>query len=125
MGLALRYAPEQHLSSQHVFLAPPMPYRSPFIVSGSDPLSAFMRIQVLGHADFSDVAGVNFVPYLWRLLREHRRASAVVRLDIEGEEYNVLPALAVSGLGPWLAQHGRRLVVVVEWTTGTTYRTIQ
>jgi len=65
--------------------------------------------------DASTVAAENMVDWLWAAVRQRPRASVVLRLDIETEEYNVLPALAVSGIGPWLAARDRCLIVLVEW----------
>lgn len=62
-----------------------------------------------------DVRAVNFISWLERATSLRPRSSVVVRMDAEGMEYHLLPALAASGLGLRLRAQGRRLVLVVEW----------
>jgi len=62
-----------------------------------------------------DVRAVNLISWLEKATSLRPRASVVVRMDAEGMEYHLLPALAASGLGLRLRAQGRRLVLVVEW----------
>ena len=63
------------------------------------------------------VPSINLVRHLSEAVEAaHRRnASIVLRIDAEGSEYTLLPALAASGLGLQLRSRGRTLIILVEW----------
>lgn len=63
----------------------------------------------------SRVPAVNLVRWLRTKAVGASAASIMLRIDAEGLEYLLLPALAASGLGSMLRAQGRAIIVLVEW----------
>jgi len=67
--------------------------------------------------EMMQIPTVDLVRYLLAALDAPHRsgASVVLRMDAEGSEYSILPAISAAGVGRRLQERGRKLILLVEW----------